>query len=178
MSRTVEPRVGAQDDVLDLVERLELALGAQRDAAAVALDLAAGHVEVLGGQLGGDLAERQIQRFEPARIEIDLNLADLAAVDFDRRDAVDLLEQRLEVVLDLAARHVRRLARADGEHHDRQRRDVEALNRRIFDVLRQRAANGRDLLADFGGGRLRIDLEPQLDADARDALGRGRDRPS
>ena len=89
--------------------RLELALGAQRDAAAVALDLPARHVEVLGGQLGGDLAERQVQRFEPARIEIDLNLAHLAAVDFDGRDAVDLLEQRLEVVLDLPARHVGRL---------------------------------------------------------------------
>ena len=37
---------------------------------------------------------------------------------------------------------------------------------------RQPLANGRDLLAHFGGGGLRIDLEPQLDADARQALGR------
>ena len=143
--------------------------------AAVALHLPARDVEVVGGELGRDLAERQVQRFEPARIEIDLNLAHLAAVDLDGGDAVDLFEQRLQIVFDLPARDVRRLARADGVHHDRQRRDVEALDRRIFDVLRQLAANGRDLFADFGGRRLRVDFEPQLDADARDALGRRRD---
>ena len=87
---------------------LELALGAQRDRLAVALDLPAGHVEVVGGELRGDLGDRQVQRFEAARIEVDLDLAHLAAVDFDGGDAVDLLEQRLEVVFDQAARHVRR----------------------------------------------------------------------
>ena len=56
------------------------------------------------------------------RVEVDLDLADVAAVDLDGRHAVDLLEQRLEVVFDLAARHVGALRRADRERHDRQRR--------------------------------------------------------
>ena len=101
-------------------DRLELALGAQRDRLAVALHLAAGHVEVLGGQLGRHLRERQAERFEPPRIEVDLDLADLAAVHLHRGHAVDLLEQRLQVVLDLAAGDSLGWRRADREDHDRQ----------------------------------------------------------
>ena len=52
------------------------------------------------------LGDRHGQRLEPARIEVDLDLADLAAVDLDRGHAVDLLEQRLQLLVDLAARHV------------------------------------------------------------------------
>ena len=167
--------IRAQDDVFDLGDRLELALRAQRDRAAVAFDLAAGDIEVFGRELGSHLAERQVQRFEAARIEVDLDLPHLAAVHFNGRDAVNLLEQRLEIVLHLPARDVGRLGRSDGEQHDRQRRDVEALNRRVFDVLWKRAANSSDLLADFGGGGLRIDFEAQLDADARHAFGGCRD---
>ena len=88
-------------------------------------------------------------------IEVDLDLADLAAVDLHRGDAVDLLEQRLQLFVDLAADPVRRLRRADRVDHHRQRGDVEALDGRVFDVGRQRAADGGDLLADLGGGRLR-----------------------
>ena len=92
-----------QDHVLDLGQRLELALGAQRDRPAITLDLAAGHVEILGRELRRDLAERKAERFQPPRIEVDLDLADLAAVDLDGRHTVDLLEQRFQIVFDLAA---------------------------------------------------------------------------
>src|SRR6185369_116284 len=98
-------------------------------------------------------------------IQVDLNLADFAAVDLHRGDAVDLLDEGLQLVFDRAARDIRRLGRADREHHDRQGGDVEALDRGIFDLAGQRAANGGDLLAYFRGGLLRIDFEPQLDAD-------------
>ena len=55
------------------------------------------------------------ERLEPARIEIHLDLAHVPAVDLHGGDAVDLLDERLQLVLDLAARHVGRLRRADGE---------------------------------------------------------------
>ncbi len=98
-----------------------------------------------------------------------------AAVDLHGGDAVDLLEQRLQLVVDLAAHPIRWLGRADRVDHHRQGGDVEALDGRVFDVGRQLAADGGDLLANLGGGGLRIDLEPQLDADARESFGRGRD---
>ena len=168
--------VGSQDDVLDFRRGLVLALGAQRDRLAVAPDLPTGHVEVVGGEFRGDFGDRKIQRFEAARIEIDLQLAHLAAVHFNGGDAVDLAEQRLEVVFDHAADAIRRQARrADRVGRDRQRRHVETLDGRILDLLRQPLADRRDFLADFGGGGLRIDLEAQLDADAREPLGRRRD---
>lgn len=147
---------------------LELTLGPQRDAAAVSLDLATRDIEILGRQLGGDLAEGEVERFEPARVEIDLDFAHLTAVDFDRSHTVDLLDERLQVILDLPSRHVGRLARADRKHHDRQSGDIEPLNRRVLDVLWQRAANGGHLFTDFSRRRLRIDFEPQLDTNARD----------
>src|SRR4030095_1931862 len=52
---------------------------------------------------------------------------------------------------------------------------VETLNGRILDLLRQPLADRRDFLTHFRGRALRIDLEAQLEADAREAFGRGRD---
>ena len=82
-------------------------LGAQRNRLAVAPDLC--HRARRGCRprvSRRDLGDRQVQRLEPARIEIHLQLAHLAAVHLDGGDAVDLPEQRLEVVFDHAARHV------------------------------------------------------------------------
>ena len=58
------------------------------------------------------------------------------AVDLHGRDAIDLLQERFEVVLHLQARHVRRLRRPDGVGHDREGCDVEALNGRVLDIER------------------------------------------
>ena len=59
--------VGAQDDVLDLVDASRTRPScAATSSAAVALHLAAGHVEVLGGQLVGDLGDGRLERLEPA----------------------------------------------------------------------------------------------------------------
>ena len=112
----------------------------------------------------------RFERLEPARVEIDLKLAHLTAVHFDGGDSVDLAEQRFQVVFDLPPRHVGGQRRSDGIDGDRQRCHVEPVNRRILDLLRKPLADRRDLLAHLGGGRLRIDFEPQLDADARHPL--------
>ncbi len=74
-----------------------------------AFDLTAGHVEVFRGELCRDLAEWKIQRLEPPRVQIDLDFAHFAAVDFDRRNAVNLLERRLEIILNLSPGHIRGL---------------------------------------------------------------------
>ena len=96
--------VRSKDDVLDLVDRLELSFRAERDRLGRLTHLSARKVDVLGSQLLGDHGHRQAERFEPAGIELDLDLPHLAAVDFDRGDAVDLLEKRLEIVFDLTPR--------------------------------------------------------------------------
>jgi hypothetical protein len=167
---------GSQDDVLDLRGGLVLALRAQRNRLAVAPDLPTGHVQVVGGEFRGDFRERKIQRFETARIEVDLQLADFAAVHFNGSDAVDLAEERLEVVFNHAADAIRLQAgRADRVRRNRQRRHVETLDGRILDLLRQPLADRRRLSHALRGRGLRIDLEAQLDADAREAFGRRRD---
>ena len=86
------------------------------------------------------LGDRHGQGFEPARIEVDLDLADLAAVDLHRGHAVDLLEQRLQLLVDLAADPVGRLASS------RRRRPSPAGRRRRsagWSGPRCRAAAGR-----------------------------------
>src|SRR4030095_2632636 len=82
---------------------LVLPLSAQRNRLAVAPDLPTGHVQVVGGEFRRDFSDRKVQRFEAARIEVDLQLADLAAIHFDGGDAVDLAEEGLEVVFHHAA---------------------------------------------------------------------------
>ncbi len=152
----------------------ELALCAQRDVAAFPDNLAGGHVQVFVRELVSHDADRQAQGLEPARIEIHLNLTHLTAVDLHRRDAVDLLDQRLQIILDDAPGNVRGLGRAHRVHHDRQCGDVEALDGRILDVLRQLVANRGDLLTHLRRRLLRIDFEAQLDADAGERFARVR----
>src|SRR5439155_17370267 len=94
------PTVGAEDDLFDFAWIDELTLRAQRDRPAVARHPAAGEIEVLERELFGHHADRQTERFEAPGVDVDLHLAHVAAVDFHGGDAVDLPEERLEVVFD------------------------------------------------------------------------------
>ena len=163
--------VGAQDDVGDLVDRANSPFVRSDNVLCPrCCILPPGRSRLAAASCSADDADRQPERFEPARIEIDLDLADLAAVDFDRRDAVDLLEQRLEVVLDHAAASCpTALRRTTAKRHDRQRGDVEADDRRVLDFFGQPAADGGHFLADLGRRR---------PADRSRAAARGRRRRS
>ena len=95
------------------------------------------------------------QRFEPARIEIHLNLAHESAVHLDAGDAVHLLQQRLHLVLDHQSRLVGRERGRHGVGRDRQRRHVEARDRRVFYFLRQPEPDGGHFFPHLGRGALR-----------------------
>ena len=83
--------------------------GTQRDRLTGTTHLPAWQIEVFRGQRFSDDRHRKPERLEATGIELHLNLADLASVDVDGGHAVDLLEQRLQVVLNLSPRHIRAL---------------------------------------------------------------------
>ena len=110
------------------------------------------------------------QGFEPARIEIHLNLAHEAAVHLDAGDAVHLLQQRLHLVLDQQPRLVGGERGRHGIRRHGQRGHVEARDGRVFYFLRQPEANGGHFLSNLGRGALRIETELEFDADAGEPL--------
>ena len=110
------------------------------------------------------------QGFEPARIEIHLNLAHEAAVHLDAGDAIHLLQQRLHLVLDQQPRLVGGERGRHGIRRHGQRGHVEARDGRVFYFLRQAEANGGHFLSNLGRGALRIETELEFDADAGEPL--------
>ncbi len=133
-------------------------------------DGAARHVEVGRGERLADSGNGQLQRFEPARIEVHLDLAHEPAVHLDAGDAVHLLQQRLHLVLDQQPRLVGGERGRHGIRRDRQCRDVEARDGRVLYFLRQPEPDGGHFFPHLGRRALRIEAELEFDADAREAL--------
>ena len=101
----------ADDDVADLVGLQRAALDAQRGVERAALDRAARDVDVAGGDRALDLERRDPGRGEPDRVEVDVDLAVLAAEDHDLPDAGQPLDPLLDLLVgepgQLADRHAR-----------------------------------------------------------------------
>ena len=117
----------------------------------------------------------RLERLEAPRIEVDLHLAHLAAVH--------LTAATPSICSSSGLRSSSTWRRVTSRGCDEPTAKVmigsaATSNRSMVGssiCSRQPVADGGHLLAHFRGGGLRIDFEPQLDADAREALGRRRD---
>ena len=114
----------------------ELADGADRDLARALVEATGRDVEVRGRERAHDLRRRDAERLHARGIEIDADLAGRPALDLHRRDAVDLLQGRLDHVVGVLAHLAERSARLQRVREDRGLRDVEARDDRVLDVGR------------------------------------------
>ena len=123
--------VRAEDDVLDLLDPDELALGAERDVAALADDRAGRHVEVLGASCSATRAERQAEapRAGPGSR---LTWISRTSPPLTSTAATPSICSMSGFSSSSTWRRVTSEGwrRADRVGHDRQRRDVETLDRR------------------------------------------------
>src|SRR5262249_29259881 len=97
--------------------------------------MAGGDGEVRAAQRVGDGLERQTEGVEARSIDVDVHLAVGAAAHGDRRDPVDLFERRADDVVGELPRLAEGTLAPYRVRQDRRRRDVEAGDRRLFDVL-------------------------------------------
>ena len=93
-----------------------------------------------------------------------MDLTAQAAVDVDRRDAVNALEARCDLVLRDLAKRDRVVVALDADLRDRQLARIEFLNRRRIGVLGQAPANAVHARPHFVGGfgQIRTPFEVQL----------------
>ena len=122
----------------EFVERL--GAGQRPDRLVVAADFgaAAGEVDIGAAQPLADVGRGQAGRLQPVGIERHQDFALDAADALDLGDAAHALQRALDDVVDETRQLLRRLARRDrGIGDDRQADDVDALDQRLVDVLRQ-----------------------------------------
>ena len=124
----VEP--GAQDQIVDPLQRVEFVVRAHHVAALAFLDVARGNGRIGAAERVGGLGDRQTVPGHPLRIDNQPELVAAAAPDVDDPDTVDPLEPILDHVFHQTAEFVN-LARAVGFRGDREPGD-----RVVFGVAR------------------------------------------
>ena len=163
--------VSGDDELAERLGAVERGQRVDADLGVVALDLAGGGGEVVGGERRADVVRGDAERRHFRRIEPDAHGEHLAAENLRVGDAVDRLQPRLDdsgqIVGDLRGRHHARI--------ERQIHEGEALPRllddhRIVGLARQESAHLIDL-----GERVRhrpvgIGVEPQVEGDGRHVL--------
>ncbi len=122
---------------------------ADRLLAVAEFALAAGHVGVHAAQRLVDVARRDAERHQLARVELDLDFALDAAVAVDARDALQALQLADHRVVDEPGQFLdRHLRRRHGISQDRLPFDVDRVHDRIIRRCRQVAANALDGVLD------------------------------
>ncbi len=159
------------DDILDVVDVLILAEGADGNLRALLPQSAARGVYVLGVEDVEDLFVADIVRFQFAGIDVDVDLAGLRAVNADVGDVVETLQ----FVLDYIPGDFADLTAGPGVGrqaviHDGLGGDVEALHRRLVDLVRQPLPDAGHLLAHVVRHHFGVGAEGELDRRLREAL--------
>ena len=99
-----------------------------------------------------------------------MDLPCAAAEDVDVADAIDALQNRLDLVFDeIAQLHWIQIGCA-AQHGDRRGRRVELHQPRTIDIVRQRVHNTVDTVADIVGGRIDVRAPFKRDPDGRTAF--------
>ena len=94
-----EPHARGKQQVAHVVDAVEFADRAHREARVVLRDLARAHREIALLEQGAELAHVDAVGGEPVRIDEDAHLARLHALQLDARDALDALDRPLQVLL-------------------------------------------------------------------------------
>jgi hypothetical protein len=179
----VEPDLAAAEQRNHGAGKVTQRLGAREraDRLVVLADLgaAAGNVDIGAAQALADIDGGQAHGLQAVRVERDQDLALDAADAFDLGNAADALQRALDHVVDEIGELLGRLAGRDrGIGDDRQADDVDALDQRLGDVLRQVGAHPRHRVLDVVEGAVGVGLQRELDRGDRHAVGdRGGDVP-
>ncbi|MHC2689003.1 NTP pyrophosphatase (non-canonical NTP hydrolase) [Bradyrhizobium liaoningense] len=179
----VEPDLAAAEQRDHGAGEIAQRLGARErsDRLVVLADLgaAAGDVDIGAAQALADIDGSQAHGLQAIGIERDQDLALDTADALDLRDAAHALKRALDHVVDEIGELLRRLAGRDrGIGDDRQADDVDALDQRLGDVLRQVGAHARHRVLDVVERAVGVGLERELDRGDRQAVGdRGGDVP-
>ena len=167
--------VGGDHQLAERAGGVERGQRVDADLGVVALHLAGGGDEIVGGERVAHVVGADAERRHPRRVEPDAHGEGLAAEDLRVGDAVDGLQLRLddadEIVGDLRRRHHRRIER---QVHQRGALPGLLDDHRIVGVLRQHAAHLVDLGQRVGHRPVGVGVEPQVKGDGRDVLLRGR----
>ncbi len=154
------------DDVVELLGRAYVGLGDDGELARLRLDASRRDFGVLAADRVLDVLHRQLVAREPRAVEVDahrhLPLAEDAHVGRARQHG----QPRLHVALDVVGRLERRLRSGlHGDVDDRVGVGLDLGDDRLVDRVGQLAARARHLVADVGGGGIRIALQREPDVD-------------
>ena len=172
----VEPHLAAAEQrdhgAGEFVQRLGAGQRADRLVVLADFGAAAGEVDIGAAQDLADIDGGQPRGLQPVGIERDQNLALDTADALDLGDAAHALQRAFDDVVDEIGQLLRRLAGRDrGIGDDRQADDVDALDQRLGDVLRQVGADAGDGVLDVVQRAIGVGLERELDRGHRQAVG-------
>ncbi len=160
------------DEVGDLLHRVELVHRADQELAVLASQRAAGEVHVGDAHHLADPVDRDPERGQPLLIDVDLDLVLETALDLRGGHA----EDRLEIRFDLSLRETADLSEIVGpgerEAHDRVERGIEAENDRVLRFLREDQAI--ELFADLHREKVHVRAPVELEGHFGDAGTRDR----
>ncbi len=162
------------DEVVEGVRAAQASDGADGELAVALLETAAGQLQVLRAQGGGDVGRREAVGVEAIGVDLDLDLAPPRAEEQHFADAVDRLEPLLHVLLEKRRQLDDRHRRRHREHQDRERIRILFLHDRRIRGVGQIADDRIDLGADLLRRDVGVLRQVERDRDARAALGRGR----
>src|SRR5690606_2994109 len=157
-------------DVPEVRRVADAALDAKLERLRAALDVAAGKLDVLGGERPLDVHRGQPEALEPDGIDRDVDLALSAAEDAHPADAVERLDAREDPLIGVLG-HLPRGAGGDhGDLQDRRFVGIDLLDLGRVDALRQVSHDSVDPVADLLGRDVDVFVEVEASDDDREAL--------
>src|SRR5512141_2072684 len=133
-------------------------------------------VDVFGPDPRDHLVHAHAKRLEARLVDVDVDLPFRRPHQVDLPHAGDVLEAPLDLFLHKGSEVLRRKGLGpDREGYDRRRREVQLLDDRLLDPVRQFAPDGCDLGPRLLGPVVQLHLELELDHDRGDALAGDRD---
>jgi hypothetical protein len=148
----------------ELVEGLGAGQGPNRLIVLADLGAAAGEIDIGAAQDLADIDGGEARGLQPVGIQGHQDFALDTADALDLRDAAHALQRAFDDVVDEIGQLLGRLAGRDrGIGDDRQADDVDALDQRFVDVLRQVGAHAGDGVLDVVQRPVGVGLERELD---------------
>ena len=162
-------------ELLEFLERLKARRSGHVDLDHLALGVAEARDVVVGGERGVHVCGRQAVGGELGRIEPGAQREIARAEERHGLHTLDRLELRLhhthQIIGDLIGlKHLR----AEAEIHRRNRLADLHLQRGLLRLRRQSVQHRAHLAGDLGHRAVVVVVEPEIDRDRRDAVGRGR----